>query len=306
MIKRNMKENKPSATAYLIARSTLFLSRDPLFGQLVPERSAELCEQFVHARPLLARLADAVVNSRLLRPLAKVLEHLTIPGLKLHYALRKRCLEELVRDALRDGFSQVVVIGAGFDTLALRLHEQFPETKFFEIDHPATQSVKRRVLRQRGTGDNLRFVSLDLARGSLDESLLLPASGYLTDARTLFLAEGLLMYLSTEEIDLIFGFIRAHSVANSRFAFTFMETQDDGRIGFRESSRAVDAWLRLRGESFKWGSGRGRINDFLKARGFAPREVITSETLRKRYLAKLQLRDCSLADGECLCLAELS
>lgn len=301
-----MKENRPSATAYLIARSTLFLSRDPLLGRLVPERSAELCERFVDTRPRFARFFDAAINSRPLRPLAAALERATVPGIKLHYALRKRYLEQIARAALREGLRQVVVIGAGFDTLALRLHEACSETRFFEIDHPATQRVKKHVVeKHRSPNANLQFISLDLACGSLEESLL-SCADYYADADTLFVAEGLLMYLAPAEIDLILQFIRSHSGSRSKFAFTFMETQSDGRIGFRQSSRAVDAWLRLRGESFKWGSARTRIGDFLAARGFAASDIITSETLRKKYLTAENLRRLKLADGECICVAEIS
>ena len=301
-----MKEDRPSATAYLIARSTLFLSRDPNLGRLVPQRSAELSEQFVDARPLLARWLDAAMSSSLLRPLSLAVESITIPGIKLHYALRKRYLEEIARDALRQGLGQVVVIGAGFDTLALRLHESFPETKFFEIDHPATQRVKKRVVENhQQPAPNLRFISLDLARGSLRRCLL-SCADYQPETDTLFVAEGLLMYLAPAEVDLIFEFIRSHSGANSKFAFTFMETQSDGRIGFRESSRAVDAWLCLRKETFKWGRARARIGDFLADRGFVVREIANSETLRNKYLMSKQLRHLSLADGECICVSELN
>jgi methyltransferase (TIGR00027 family) len=301
-----MKEDKPSATAYLIASSTFFLSRDPALGQLVPERSAKLSERFVHTRPRFARLFDAAINSKILRPLAALLERATIPGIKLHYALRKRYLEEIARDALRDGLRQVVVIGAGFDTLALRLHEAFSETNFLEIDHPATQRIKKLVVENnRSSKQNLQFISLDLAHGNLETSLL-SSPDYHSELDTLFIAEGLLMYLAPAEIDRIFQFIRRHSGSKSRFAFTFMETQSDGRIGFRQSSRAVDAWLRLRGERFKWGSKRALIGDFLAARGFTVYQVVTSETLRNRYLAAANMRHLSLADGECICVSELN
>jgi methyltransferase (TIGR00027 family) len=302
-----MKEDKPSATAYLIARSTLFLASDPLLGQLIPERSAELCGRFVGALPRMARLLDAAMSSRPLRPLARALEHFTLPGIKLHYALRKRYLEEVARDAILGGFRQVVVIGAGFDTLALRLNEAFPRVRFFEVDHPATQRVKTRAVGQHDAHDgSLRFVSLDLVRGSLEKSLLSLAD-YDRTADTLFVAEGLLMYLTPAETGLIFEFIRSHSGAKSMFAFTFMETQPDGRIGFRQSSRAVDWWLRLRGETFKWGSHRARIADFLAARGYAAREIVTAETLRGKYLSSsARLKRLSLAEGECICVAELN
>jgi methyltransferase (TIGR00027 family) len=300
-----MKQNSPSATAYLIARSTFFLSRDPKLGSFVPKHSAELSEQFVQARSRFSRWLDTIINSRSFRPLARALERATIPGIKLHYALRKRYLEEVARGALACGLRQVVVIGAGFDTLALRLHETFPETEFFEVDHPATQRVKKRVVEDnRPPKTNLHFIALDLARANLEKSLLTHAD-YRPDADTLFIAEGLLMYLTPAEVDRLFHFIgTGGGSAKNRVAFTFMETQNDGRIGFRKSSRMVDAWLRLRGESFKWGIESAYINEFLAGRGFKVLKVAASENLRDRYLTSERLKHLPLADGECICVAE--
>ncbi|HEX8847626.1 MAG TPA: SAM-dependent methyltransferase [Pyrinomonadaceae bacterium] len=298
-----MRDDRASATAYLIARSTYFLSRDPLLGRFVTKRAAELSRWFVETRRQFGRRLDPIAYSKTLRPLNRALERATIPGIKLHYALRKRFLEEIAREALANGIRQVVVIGAGFDTLALRLHEEFTEVEFFEVDHPATQREKKRVIAtHQPTRRNLHFVALDLAHRNLEGSLL-AQEDYQRGAETLFIAEGLLMYLAPAEIDLILEFVRQHSGPKSKFAFTFMETQSNGRIGFRRSSRLVDAWLRLRGESFKWGMARASIPDFLAARGFDVLGIAASETLREKYLTSAQLADLPLADGECICTA---
>lgn len=299
-----MKDDKPSATAYLIARSTVALARDPILGGLIPVHSAEISQQFIGARPWSSRWLDGAINSRLLRPLANALERATIPGIKLHYALRKQYLEETARDAIVDGIRQIIIIGAGFDTLALRLHKSFPETEFIEVDHPATQRVKKLVAdRHRADNSNLRFVALDLARSNLAERLA-SHPNYRADDRTLFIAEGLLMYLAPEAVSDIFSFVGRH--ACSRFAFTFMELQNDGRIGFRNSSRAVDAWLRFRGESFRWGIEKWRVNEFLEAKGFKLLAIATSQDLKDRYLRSAQLKSFALAEGECICVAERS
>src|SRR4051812_1883599 len=234
-----MRPDKPSATAYLIARSTYFLSRDKSLGDLVPERSAELSLRFIQSRRPSGRKLERLINSKYFRLVTLVLERMTIPGIKLHYALRKRYLEEVARDALQNGISQVVVVGAGFDTLALRLHESFPGTEFFEVDHPATQREKRRIAeKDQPLRSNLHFVALDLARRSLEDCLV-AHTRYHSSADTLFIAEGLLMYLAPAEVDLLLQTVR-RSGLKSRIAFTFMETQKDGRVGFRQSSRLVD------------------------------------------------------------------
>lgn len=296
-----MRDDKPSATAYLIARSTYLLARDPALSQLIPAQSAELSRWFTQAQCWFRRSLDAITN---LSPIAHALERLTIPGLRLHYALRKRYLEEMARESFRRGARQMVVIGAGFDTLALRLSREFTEAEFFEIDHPATQREKKRVIENHhAASGNLHFVALDIAHRNLEESLLAQAR-YSQRLPTLFIAEGLLMYLSLAEVDLIFQFIREHSGHNSRFAFTFVETQAGGRIGFSKSSRIVDAWLRLRGESFKWGIDAGEIADFLRTRGFKLCEIVTADDLRARYLTSTRLRKFRSAEGECISVAE--
>jgi methyltransferase (TIGR00027 family) len=304
-----MKADVPSATAYLIATSTLFVAADRQAGRLVPERAAELSAYFVETRSRAARRIHEALRHRCARPFVRALERLTLPGIQLHYALRKLYLEETARAAIADGIRQVVIFGAGYDTLALRLHEAYPDTQFIETDHPATQRRKihalaaRRDARQR-PATNLRFLPVDLTRGQLADTLL-GFDGYRADDRTLFIAEGLLMYLAPAEVDDLFQTMRDCSGASSRFAFTFMEPQADGRVNFLTRSRAVDAWLGWRREVFKWGIARGALPAYLAARGFAVREIGTHETFRRRYLEPESLAHLPLAAGEHVCVADL-
>lgn len=299
-----MRENKISATAYLIAISTVFLYKSRLTGNLVPAQSAYLSERFISMRSRCARWISQALVAGCFRPFVDALERWTLPGIQLHYALRKRYLEEVARDALKDGVRQVVAFGAGFDTLLLRLHETFPTAQFIEIDHPATQEIKiRTVARYNLSKDNLRFIGLDLARTSFDPGLLSSICSP-SGAKTLFIAEGVLMYLEQEAVERLLLFASQRCGASSRLAFTFMESDSRGCIAFRGSSRAVTAWLRWKGEPFKWGISREQLNDYLAARGFIVREIVNSKALRRRYLAEGHPARLPLADGECICVAE--
>jgi methyltransferase (TIGR00027 family) len=308
-----MKADNPSATAYLIATSTLFVAADPEAGRLIPARAVELSASFVAARTHVARWAQKSLSRKQVRPFVSALERLTIPGIQLHYALRKLYLEETARAALcgSGGIRQVVIFGAGYDTLALRLHETFPAVQFIETDHPATQRRKTHALAahnnsrlRRPQQPNLHFLPVDLTRRQLAATLA-NFDGYRADAPTLFIAEGLLMYLSPAEVDNLFQTIRTSSGARSRVAFTFMEPQANGRINFRTRSRAVDAWLNWRGEVFKWGIERGALPPYLSERGFNVREIASEETLRRRYLEPNALAHLPLAAGEYVCVADL-
>jgi methyltransferase (TIGR00027 family) len=295
-----MTGSRPSATAYLVAKGLLFLSFDPQLGFLVPGPAAEASGWFVESQRLLRSL-----KRPWFRALVRLLQSLSVPGILLHYALRKRYLEETVRNGLRDGFRQVVILGAGFDTLAWRLHREFPEAGFWEVDHPLTQREKRRVLDARGgCGANLHFLPVDFANfpanlpGSLRGQICprVGSAAYDLTRDTLFVAEGVLMYLKPAEIDAIFE-AAGQPRGRSRFAFTFM-----GPEGFVNASPLVGLWLRLKGEPFQWSIRPDDLPAYLKRHGWALRGLATAETLRSLYLPPS--RRVSLARGESICIAE--
>src|SRR5256885_13823593 len=115
----------------------------------------------------LARVFLKIVRQDWFRPIAKLIERITIRGILLHYILRKKCIAGLVRSALINGATQVVVIGAGFDPLSFELHQDFRGAQFWEIDHPATQRHKLRALAEIRV-ERLHFVAVDLSASPLD------------------------------------------------------------------------------------------------------------------------------------------
>lgn len=298
-----MKSDSPSRTAYVIARSIVYVSGDPEVGGLIPARAVEISAEFVRAH---SRLAFWLLT--VLRPLSRLfispLERLSVPGIQLHYVLRKRFIEDEARKAVRNGAGQIVIVGGGFDTLAIRLHQEFPSVDFIEIDHPATQQIKRQTAEVcNRVGDNMHFLPADLSCTSLEEELL-TYEHYSESEKSFFICEGVLMYLQPEEIETLFSFIRNHSGAHSSFVFTFMELDND-QICFRNSSALVEKWLSLRSEVFTWGIPRQEVRDFLASVGFDLVQIATDETLRARYIATANLEGLPLAQGECICVAEI-
>ncbi|HXG83269.1 MAG TPA: SAM-dependent methyltransferase [Pyrinomonadaceae bacterium] len=299
-----MKTNRSSATAYLIAESAVYLSGDKTIKPLIEPEIVELSGHFAGSRAFSEKLVYTAKRQSFFRPVFSALENLTIPGLQLHYLLRKRRLEEIARRATAEDFRQIVIFGAGFDTLALRLHKNFPGVDFIEIDYPATQAAKRKTVEQRNlAATNLKFISLDLTEKFFSESI--SGSRYFRrDAKTLFIAEGLLMYFKPEEVKNLFDFVNQNGLENSRFAFTFMERRkSDGRIAFRNSSKLVDFWLKLHGEPFLWGMPPDELENFLDERDFILESLDSEETFRRKYLASAEMKRLPLAAGEWLCVA---
>jgi methyltransferase (TIGR00027 family) len=239
------------------------------------------------------------------RAVVAALERAMVPGIMLHYLLRKRWIEDRVRACLAEGVDQIVILGAGFDTLALRLHREFPHVRFFEMDHPATQQVKRKASESRNMlGANIHFIAADLTQESWERALL-SQSDFLDQADTLVIAEAVLMYLQPNDLDAIFKFLREHTDQHSRFLFTFMEPTDDGKISFRNATRLLDAWLWWRGEPFTWGVRREALSSYLHERGFSLQQLATPETFRCQYCSPT-LSAIPLAEGEYVCLAKRS
>src|SRR4051794_26490410 len=64
----------------------------------------------------------------------------------LYMQVRTRVIDDMLRAFVADGGRQVLLLGAGYDSRARRFGDELRGVTFFEVDHPATQEHKRRVL----------------------------------------------------------------------------------------------------------------------------------------------------------------
>jgi len=86
-------------------------------------------------------------------------------------AARSRYAEDRLAEAVANGVTQYVVLGAGLETFAYR--NPFPSLRVFEVDFPATQEWKRGMLDKAGIAlpESLVFVPLDFEHKALAEGL---------------------------------------------------------------------------------------------------------------------------------------
>jgi methyltransferase (TIGR00027 family) len=286
-----MRDETPSDTATLVARSIVLAADDDGLRKLVEQGEAETLRRILGDGGGWFGLARRRAWAR--RLFFKVVDRM-VPGIVPHYLARKRWIEIAVRESFADGVGRVVVLGAGFDTLAWRLRREFPQVEFLELDHPATQRVKRRAL---GEAANFSYGQVDLALRSLADS-----PGPDASVSTVFVAEGLTMYLREERVAALLRDFAASAGPAGRVVFTFMEQDDAGSIGFRGQNPLVAAWLKLRSEPFLWGIRRDRLPGFLASCGLGNLEVIDEVRLRAEILTPRGLGEIRLARGECLCL----
>ncbi|HEX4254180.1 MAG TPA: SAM-dependent methyltransferase [Streptosporangiaceae bacterium] len=128
---------------------------------------------------------------------------------------RTRFFDEAVTAALADGTDQVVICGAGYDDRALRFRTS--GVRFYELDQGPTQADKRRRLMALGSD----LSGLTLARADFrthDVAAVLAGHGHDRARPTLFLCEGLLVYLDEPALVRLLSGLASGAAPGSRLA----------------------------------------------------------------------------------------
>jgi methyltransferase (TIGR00027 family) len=135
---------------------------------------------------------------------------------------RTHHMDALLVEALSQGATQVVNLGAGFDSRAYRFRERFPQARFFELDLPATIAAKReRVIKIFGAvPDRVVLVATDFNTRPLDQ--VLRDAGYDRTQRTFFIWEGVTMYLPEAANLSTLRFIRSASASGSSVVYDYV------------------------------------------------------------------------------------
>jgi methyltransferase (TIGR00027 family) len=145
-------------------------------------------------------------------------------------AIRTRFFDEYLLAAAAQGMRQVVLLAAGLDTRAYRLH--WPAgSRMFELDLPEMVDFKRGVLTEHGVQARCEHhaVAVDLRQEWAGK---LAGAGLRADLPTAWLVEGLLPYLTAEEAAGLLSTVGGLSAAGSRVSF--------------EVSPLVDVWGHVR------------------------------------------------------------
>ena len=295
-----MRIDQPSATAIFVANGVWWVSNHPQLKTEVPELLGALNLEMVRH---VNRRVDTKLGSKILEVKTGLMQAVVMRGFYLHFVLRKRSIENYVRQAVQQNAQQLIVIGAGFDTLSVRMAREFSDLQIIEIDHPATQAWKRTALENLTGGySNVHLLPLDLTQQTMQQ-LLLNNEKYQVGANTVVVAEGLTMYLSSKEVREILSFIKETTASGSRFIFTYMEERDSNDFQFKFASRLVDLWLALKREQFTWGLADGELEPFLKTSDFHLVDSATHKEFREELLSPVN-QQAALAVGENVAVAQ--
>ena len=133
-----------------------------------------------------------------------------VPGyrvMRFFMAARSRYADDTLAEAVARGCRQVVVLGAGLDTLGLRNPYRAIGLRIFEVDHPATQADKRRRLLRFGPRLPTSLSLVPAVFGETDLATALTMAGWRTDEPTFFQMLGVVVYLPAATRQALFAFI---------------------------------------------------------------------------------------------------
>ena len=256
-----MKPNEPSRTALIIARQRAAhqmldhgsILYDPFAMKILREDEKEVL-QFANGHPL------ASIG-------------------RLFTAARSRIAEDALSRAVERGVRQIVILGAGLDTFALR--NPHGEIRIYEVDHPATQAGKRERLAeaQIALPPWLTLVPVDFERDDVGEKLV--AARFQQNSPAFFTWLGVVPYLTQEAISRTLDSMA--SIQNSEVVFDYMEPPEAFSEELRQFETERTEQLKKIDERSESRFEPAGIAAILRSHGFCAIEDVSFQEIASRF-----------------------
>lgn len=273
-----MKKGKASCSA---TSTTLFRALE----SIKPANQRILYDPY--AIQFLSGAAKILLNTRFLisgRLLNRIMQWFIsriIPTGMNYVVVRTRYIDDYLDQCIEDGIEQLVILGAGYDSRAFRFTALMERAKVFEVDHPDSQKNKKEKVKNifGDQPEHVIYVPVDFETEKLDEKLV--ACGYDRNLKTLFIWEGVTIYITPAAVDGILTFVASNSGKGSTIIFDYVyQSVIEGRV--KEAERLKKQAARA-GESFKFGIAEGAVEEFLSSRTFCNVKDINAKSLEDKY-----------------------
>ena len=197
-----MRKEKPSRTAYKVASNILTLGSKKGMEDVLPAGIVDSTAKLLLASGVASSTTVRLSRSPKMVYIYQAFDWM-LPGQFEAFAHRKAFCEQQGREGIDAGGTQHLILGAGYDPTAWRMAPNFPDVNFFEIDHPATDRLKAKGIKEMGQYDNLTLITEDLGERKLVD-VLTSHKTVDQEAQTVNIAEGLLMYLPSSAVHDLF------------------------------------------------------------------------------------------------------
>jgi methyltransferase (TIGR00027 family) len=260
------KGKKPSQTALKVSLNIIALSNVPEVANVLPDGIVNMTSKILSASKATPQRRIDIHHTPRVTSLYKKFDWL-LPGQFVSFAYRKVFCENSVREAIEKGATQVLVLGAGYDTLGMRLAPQYPNVKFFEIDSPSTAHSKIEGLVKIGKPENLIVIPEDLGEKAL-KKVLEENNDWDSEAKSVIIAEGLLQYLAPSAVKELFIQCNDITGEGSKIAFTYTGKGKNGRPYAGPHTKLVMWILKITGEPWLWSATKYELKNLLNETGW--------------------------------------
>jgi methyltransferase (TIGR00027 family) len=218
-----------------------------------------------------------------LRAFAEQIEQLNFPVRRAaaFFASRHRFAEERLQAAVDRGVEQVIILGAGLDSFALRRPQVPKNALFLEIDHPDSQRWKRERLSSLGLKTpGVYYLPIDFA--SQDVQTELACAGVDRAKPSFFVWLGVTQYLAEEVVYETLALV-ARQGSGTEIVFDVILPIDAQPPDDRDMSRVAIAVSAAQGEPWVSYFAPEPLSGHLGSIGFDRVEWLTPATLRAYY-----------------------
>jgi len=205
------------------------------------------------------------------------------PGMYEYVIARTKYIDSVFQNAMKDGFDQILIFGAGFDSRGVRFATLNKKTNIFELDAPVTQEAKINQFKNRKIeiNSNITFISIDFNKESLEDKLIL--FGFDKNKKSLFILEGLTMYLDFDAINSTFDIINEFAGENSEIVFDYVYSSVLREENLYYGEFEVFNGVKDRGEPWSFGIEKGEIESFLEDKNLKLIQNLNSEDLENEF-----------------------
>ncbi|MEN0067670.1 MAG: class I SAM-dependent methyltransferase [Myxococcota bacterium] len=262
----DQESQAPSRTALLVQQALLYCATRLSTAHLVPDEARATILEVLRNLPE-GRQAIQELSQR--RWLVKAKEWALLPGATVHHAVRKRWMEQEVERAIANGATQLLVLGAGLDTLGLRLVRRHPSLRVGEVDHPASHKQKQQAV---GAESGLHLMACDFSHQRLTEVVGPPFD---PATPTVVVCEGVLPYLSRTETAALFEDLGGFESVTLLFTFLARHSPT-GRMPYGPFMRLFAAF---KGEPMRMQMSPDEMKEFVSEMGWTLEEVTHTPAL---------------------------
>src|SRR5712671_5876510 len=134
-----MTPGQPSRTSIVVATLRAFGAREPDPSVRNPD---SLAERIISPAEL-QLISEHPISRALQEDYQKGRRNKEVAGMSNLMLIRTKFVDEHLQQALAAGATQLVILGAGFDTRAYRFADLLKDKRVFEVDYRSTQQLKK-------------------------------------------------------------------------------------------------------------------------------------------------------------------